>query len=284
MLRLILCLLCFTAAAAADALPMWHVEGDNNNVYLLGSVHLLRESDYPLPDGIDAAYESADVLIMELDLDDMDPVAAQASVQKLGHIQDGRDLAGWLGAASYEQAAARANQLDIPLHRLTEAEPWLAAVTIEQMMLSRIGFDSSFGLESHLLRKAAQDSKEVLGLETLEQQLEFLDTLSIEAQRALLLETLEEAANIEAMMDSLVRAWRLGDIEFLEEHTLSDIARYPELYDALVVRRNRNWTEQIEALLDDGSDYLIIVGTLHLVGDDSVPAQLASKGHVVRER
>ena len=280
--RLILCLLALAHASAADALPLWQIDGDNNSVYLLGSVHLLRESDYPLPAGIDAAYGDADVLIMELDLDDLDPIAAQESVQRLGHIQDGRDLAGWLGEASYAQAAARAEQLNIPLHGLSIAEPWLAAITVEQMMLTRIGFDSNFGLESHLLRKAAEDGKEVLGLETLEEQLTFLDTLSLEAQRALLLETLDQAADIESMMDSLVGAWRRGDVAYLEEHTLSDLEQYPELYRALVLRRNQNWTNKIEALLDDEDDYLIIVGMLHLVGDDSVPTQLSSKGHAVR--
>ena len=84
-------------------------------------------------------------------------------------------------------------------------------------------------------------------------------------------------------MDSMIDAWRTGDIAFLEENLLSDMQDYPELNDIIVVQRNIDWTNQIEALLDDNDDYLIVVGTLHLVGDEGVPDLLRSRGHEVRQ-
>ena len=81
-------------ALADDAHPlaMWQIDGVNNSVYLLGSIHMLREEDYPLPSAIYTAYEEAEVLIMELDMDDLDPVADQALAIDLGLIKDGRAL------------------------------------------------------------------------------------------------------------------------------------------------------------------------------------------------
>ena len=271
------------ANAAQHPLSLWQLAGSDNRVYLLGSVHLLRDSDYPLPAEIDAAYADADVLFMELDLDDMQPAATQALVADLGTIRDGRTLADWLGAETYGRALAIARDIDVKLQQFAATEPWLAAVTVEQIMLSRIGFDSALGVEAHMLQKATTDGKEIMGLETIEEQLGFLDNLSLESQRALLLQTLEEATEIGTAMDRLIDAWRRGDVDFLEAETLSSIESHPELHEALVVNRNRSWTQKIQELLDDDDDYLVIVGALHLVGDDSVLAMLRANGHRIEQ-
>ena len=282
MLRLITAtlLLAVPALARSDGhpLPLWRLDGDQNQVYLLGSVHLLREQDYPIPSAIYAAYQDADTLIMELDLDDLDPASTQQVVSQLGMIQDGRTLADLMGSEHYAQAERIASEIAVPLKMLSTSEPWLAAITVEQLMLSRLGFDQNLGIESHLVARAGSDQKDVLGLEEFAQQLGYLDSLSIDAQRALLLETLREATDIGPMMDGLIAAWRRGDLEFLEANMLSDMQDYPEIYQALVVARNRDWTGQIEELLDDSQNYLIVVGALHLVGDDSVPAMLRKNG------
>ena len=272
-----------TAFADDDLLSLWQLSGERNQIYLLGSVHLLREQDYPLPAPIESAYQDADVLLMELDLDDLDVNATQVLVNRLARIQDDRTLPEWLGQAVFEEARAKAESAGIDLAQFAAVEPWFAAVSIEQMMLARIGFDTSLGVEAHMVRKATADGKEVLGLETMEQQLGFLDGLSIGAQRSLLLQTLQEATNIGAVMDTLIGAWRSGDVDTLESETLTELEQYPELHDTLVVKRNADWAQQIVALLDDDSDYLIIVGALHLVGDDSVLVLLERQGHAARQ-
>ncbi len=273
-------LLALPAIANADGhpLPMWQINGTSNRIYLLGSVHLLREQDHPLPAAIEAAYEDADTLIMELDMDDIDPVATQALINDLGMIKGGGTLSELMGADLYAEAAKIADEISIPLAMLSSTEPWLAAINIEQLILMRIGFDPQFGVESFLMSKAAIDHKEILGLETIEEQLGFLDRMSLDAQRSLLMQTLTESGDMENMMDELVAAWRHGDIEYLEENMLAEMQDYPELYEALVVARNRNWTKQIEALLSHDQDYLIIVGALHLIGEDGVPSMLRELG------
>lgn len=271
------------AAGDDGAVTMWRIEGAANDVFLLGSVHLLRESDYPLPDVIDEAYRSADALIMELDMDDLDPVVFQSLVNDLGMLEDGVTLESVLGAQRYAQARELAAVVDVPFEMLDGTEPWLAAITVEQLVLARIGFDPRYGVESRLAARAVEDGKEILGFEEIAEQLGFLDSLSREAQSELLLQTLEESAAIGEIMNELIDAWRRGDLRFLENAMLDEMAGYPELYEALVVARNRDWTRQIEALLDDGKSYLIVVGALHLIGKDGVPAMLRKNGvHAVQ--
>ena len=125
---------------------------------------------------------------------------------------------------------------------------------------------------------AGEDEKEILGFETAREQLEFLDGLSLPTQRSLLIQTLKESLSIEEDLDLLIRAWRHGDIHFLEETLLVEMQKFPELYKTLVVNRNRAWVDKIRGLREQKDDYLVVVGTLHLVGEDGVPALLSKHG------
>lgn len=278
MRSLLLLLLLQPLTAAAHPVTMWLVEGETNRVYILGSVHLLRREDHPLPQVIEAAYDDAEALIMELDMDDLDATLAQASATQLGVIRDERTLKSLMGDNLYAEASAAAGLLDIPFEMLEKTEPWFAAITVEQLVLMRIGFNPLYGVEMHMTMKATQDGKSIEGLETIEQQLGFLDGLSLPAQRALLMQTLEDGRDIASVMDSMIDAWRNGDVDYLEESMLDEMAEHEELYDAIVVERNRRWVDTIEALLDDRDDYLVIVGALHLIGEDGVPALLSGRG------
>lgn len=271
------------ADGESQRLSMWEIQGEDNRVFLLGSVHLLREQDHPLPQAIYAAYDEAETLVMELDMDDIDPIAAKALIDELGLIQDGRELRDLLGPEAYSQAEAMAAQLNVPLALLSSSEPWFAAMTVEQMMLLRFGFDASLGIETHFMARAAEDDKQIVGLETMREQLELLDNMSLDAQRDLFLQTLTESQEIESLMDSMIDAWRNGDTAFLEENLLSEMEQYPELHQTIVVARNRSWVTSIEDLLTRDDDFLIIVGALHLVGDDGVPALLVARGHEIEQ-
>ena len=257
---------------------MWQVEGETNSIYLLGSIHLLREKDHPLPAVVDRAYEDADVIIMELDMDDLDPAYTQAAFSRAGVMTDGTTLAQLMGEALFAEAQAAAAVIDIPLDMLAQSEPWLAAMTVELMMLYRIGFNPMLGVEMTMVNRATADGKPIEGLETVDEQLAFLDGLPLEAQREMLLQTLEQSAAIGEYIDGMIDAWHQGDTAALEEQLLTSIEAQPELHEALLVSRNQRWVETITDWLDDEDDYLVVVGALHLVGDDGVPALLADKG------
>jgi len=183
-----------------------------------------------------------------------------------------------MGEEDYGRAVSAADAIDIPIELLANSEPWLAAVTVEMMVFYRIGFNPMLGVEMQMMSRAARDGKPIEGLETAEEQTAFLDGLSIETQREMLLQTLEEGATISESIDEIIHAWRNGDIAALESGLLQDMAENAELIEALVYSRNRRWVSQISELLDDDDDYLIIVGALHLVGEQGVPRLLARDG------
>lgn len=277
---LIILLLCSCQSLAGN-LPIWEVEGTSNRVLLMGSVHMLRASDYPLPEGIDAAYDIADELYMEIDMDAIDPMTTQATLMAIG--TSGKPLSQTLSSDTYAQVNQRATELGVPLMLFEQFEPWFAALSITQLRMMQLGFDPSQGIETQMLSKARMDGKSIYGLETLEEQLGFMDSLDAQAQEDFLLHSLEEVEKVEQAVSAIVAAWRSGDTEAMEELLLADLDKQPELADALLVQRNRNWIKPIVDLMDRSDNYLVIVGAMHLIGDDSVVAMLEDRGYEVTQ-
>ncbi len=263
---------------------LWEVAGERNRVYLLGSVHMLRKRDYPLPDAMEAAYDDAERLVMELDMDDLDPAAVQALMVRLGTIADGRRLRDLMGADDWRRAVSQARVIGLDLATLDAVEPWLAAMTVVNLEMARQGLRADDGIEMYFTRRAGADGKPIDGLETTAEQFGLFDTLPLPVQKRFLLKTIDDAASMADEADTLIDAWKRADLAAMREEMADGFEGMPVLYDALVAQRNRAWVESLEALLDDEEDYLVIVGALHLVGEDSVVRLLRDRGLTVRQR
>jgi uncharacterized protein len=266
---LFLALALATSVAQADGL-VWVLEGERNKVYLAGSVHLLKRDDAVLPQAFDKAYADADALVMEIDLDDLDPAEAATWMLQRGTFQDGATLRETLGEARHRRVADAANQLGLPIEGVQQFEPWAVALTLAQLAYARAGFDTESGVEKQLERRARTDRKEITGLETIAEQLSLLDALSLEEQASFLDQTVGELDEIEEETRALFSAWRAGDAERLAKVLTEDFEQFPKLYTTLVRDRNVRWMPQIERLLDDDRDYLVVVGALHLVGPEGL--------------
>jgi uncharacterized protein len=275
-------------AGAATPAPtakntLWSIQGRDNKVYLLGSMHMLRSSDV-LPAAIDAAYADAESLLMEIDMDNLDPMASQKIVMQLGMLPEQQSLENVLDAASYAKVVAYAREVGLDPRLLNRFRPWFAAMTLTQMNLTKNGFDLNSGVEMRLTARATADGKEIQGLETLDEQLGILAALPPQQQREFLLYSVEDSARVREEVDKLVSAWRKGDLKSLSALLSEGFDKYPQLYKPLTVERNRRWIGRIEDLLDDKEDYLVVVGALHLVGEDSVVELLQKKGYKVLQQ
>ena len=278
-----LLLLLLGAAAANSAEPqqkhiLWSLKGKTNTVFLLGSVHFLRPSEQ-LPAAVDTAYAEAEQLLMEIDMDDLDPVHAQQVTLELGMLPSGETLEAQLGASAYAKVSEQARAIGIEPMMLNRFRPWLAALTLVQLQLVKMGLDPSAGVEQRFVTRAAADRKEIKGLETLREQLAMMANLPLAQQREFLLYSVEDTERATREIDALIAAWREGNAEELEKLMTEGFEKYPDLYRPMTVDRNRKWVAPLEALLDDKDDYLVIVGALHLVGKDSVVDLLEKRGH-----
>lgn len=269
------------APAAADPAAWRVTAADGGDVTLLGSMHVLRPSDHPLPPSVDALIERAERIVMELDLDDVDAAAQQRTILTTAMLPQGIVLADVVDADVYRLVAASAGELGVDLTLLERFEPWFLAITLLDQGMRRLGFQGERGLEQYVLGASQRAGKEIVGLETLEFQIGIFDSLPAEQQQAMLEQTLAELDEAATALDAMVAAWRAGELETLSAELLDDFAEFPGLYETLVTRRNDAWVPTLEEMLTDGRRHLVVVGALHLVGPGSVVELLRARGHDV---
>lgn len=278
-----LLLLCAGGAAAAPGTPLlWQVHGEAGDLYLLGSVHLLTEQDYPLAPVVDAAYADAEELVFELSPADMQSGEAASRMMKLGALPAGETLQQHVSDETWsavEHYVAQGGYL--PLSAMQRMRPWFLALTLSVMEMQRAGLKPQFGIEQHFIQRLNRDGKHGAGLESIDEQLALFAAGSDEEQDQQLRQSLEQLPDMDEQLERMLALWRAGDGEGLHAMMVEEMADYPAIYQRLITQRNANWIPDLEAQLADPGDELVVVGAAHLVGEDGVVALLRQRGHRV---
>ncbi len=277
-------LLCITARADGALHSLWELHGKHNTVYLLGSIHVLRLSDYPLAPAVLEAYGSAKSVLMEVNLEEISSEQVQAEMLASAFLPDGKTLPDVLGQQRYGRAAVLAHEVGVELAMFDQFAPWFAAEAISQLQLTQLGFQPEAGVEMYFLERARTDGKSVEGLETVHDQISIFQNMPPDTQAEYLTSSLEQAHDLPKEVDSMVRAWQHGDMQWFENQLQTEFKQDPRLFQSVLGARNRKWVPKIEALLNDDKNYLVIVGTGHLVGVGSVIDLLKKDGIAAIQR
>ena len=283
------------AAAVTAAKPpvplLWKVSDADNSVYLLGSFHVLKPTDYPLSRDVDSALADAESLVFEMPPEEMSSPALGMQMGQAALRGDGTQLNselpastialldGWLAANAAElQKAGMTPQV------LQMFEPWFVGLMISITEMTKQGLDPKLGLDAHLAAEAAAAGKPTSGLETGAQQIAFLDGMGRKEQLQFLAEALSESKDAKQETAKLHAAWRNGEANVLWQDMAVQMKKeYPDLYQRINVARNDAWVPKIEKRLVESSsdDTLVVVGALHLLGTDGVVEKLRARGYTV---
>ncbi|MBB1060643.1 TraB/GumN family protein [Marilutibacter spongiae] len=274
--------------AAPDGTPpvplLWKVSDADNSIYLLGSFHLLKPSDYPTAAEIDAAFDQASEVVFEIPPAALaDPATGMKMLQASGYA-DGRSLSQVLAPGELEQLDALFRASGQSVASVEAYEPWFINLSLVMGMSQAMGFDSTHGLDQHLIARAADKGKPTAGLETIDAQLAALDGMPMEEQVESLVEFVQDPAQARVELAQMHDAWRQGDTGLLETLAIDEMkSRTPESYRLVNVARNDAWLPELQAMLDDRSDedVLVVVGAMHLLGEDGLVDKLSAAGYAV---
>ena len=279
------CVTVHTVAQDRQKHFLWKVEGPGGSAaFLLGSLHVLTPDYYPLSGTINQAFAASRTLVEEVDLDETsDPAQMMTAVGK-ALLTDGRSLEQFVAPATYAELTQRAEAAGLPMIAIRRMKPWLVAVTLMAPTLQAAGFRSEHGVDKHFFDRAKEAGMKRQALETLAYQFARFDELPPSLQEDMLKSTMEELDTYVGRVKELARAWAVGDVASLEKELLSSFDQSRDLYDRLLVERNRNWLPHVDACLQQDAGCFIVVGAAHLVGPDGLPTLLAKKGYRVTQQ
>ncbi|MFZ2948808.1 MAG: TraB/GumN family protein [Desulfuromonadaceae bacterium] len=278
-LSIALVILSCTLASAESS--VWKVQKGKSIIYLGGTCHLLRDSDFPLPPEFDKAYKASEVVVFETDIDKLqDPVLQQMLLSKAVYT-DGSTIDNHLTARTYEELRAYCEANGIPLDALRQFKPSMLMVTLTVMELMKLGVTQQ-GVDKFIYERANKDKKIVGGLETADEQLNYIISMADGVEDEFVAYSIRDMKALKQNYDTLVNAWRMGDVEKLDALMVAEIkTRLPKLYKKLITDRNGNWLPLIEAYQKTPRTEFILVGVAHLVGPEGIIETLKKKGYKV---
>jgi uncharacterized protein YbaP (TraB family) len=198
----------------------------------------------------------------------------------LGAARDDRPggLEARVGKALYRKLQSRATQLGMPTPVCADFRAWFCALELELFPLQQAQFGVEYGVDQYFYTRAQEDGRPIAGLESADDQVSLFTGMSDAMSKQTLAATLDESTFTSQSPDELYRIWRTGDVAAMDK-LIRDMQRhYPELYQRLLVSRNRAWVPRLVERFNSDTPQLVIVGAAHLVGPEGLVALLKAQG------
>lgn len=269
--RVIALILCAAVwpVAALDSPVFYKINYQDQQAYLLGSIHIGRADFYPLGQHIESAFKQSDALVIEADVSQGN---AGALLQQYGALS--ADIAADVDATRQQYCLSH----QAMCQALTPYAPWLQSTQISVSRFAELGYSTEQGVDTYFTEN--RSSKALIELESIEFQFELISSFSHKTQ----LEMLDEAINAsDAEMLDLINAWRQGDADALATIMESQAGESDEFLDKLLWKRNHTMSQKIIQLLQGKAQkqLFIVVGAGHIVGQQAIPELLRQQGATV---
>lgn len=264
---------------------IWKMTDEDSEVWLLGTYHILPPDINWRSSPVARAIDTAESVYLEADVDSQ---GAQFSMLRAmvahGFQKRGSKLSDDLTVQQVVDLKRICRELNLSFKAIDDMRPWNAYLTLTVQFVVKRGFDPKGGVDAAISRDAKAKGLKLNYFETAEEQISIFADLPKEIELSLITRTIDEWEKLSDEFDTLFDAWQTGNIVAMDQlinETLRDTA--PELFEAILIRRNENWVKELSELMKGEGKTLIAVGAGHLVGSKSVITLLQEKGfHIER--
>ena len=278
----------------SDMTPaIWQVTGDDGAVVtLVGSMHALKESDYPIPDIMSAAFEDSEILAVEADLAQGESVTFQSALLADMYYDDPKEnLKDHISQEAYESLAAYYEEYSMDLSDYNNMKPWAVGNIAENLPLQYSGLSADMGIDNYLMGLARESGKEIYEVEGLEFQMDLLMNFSDDIYDMLFRGYKNKTKeNQVKLLKDTHDAWIKGDLGAIEnldademEATEADAAVMQEYTDLFINNRNKVMADAAENFINGDKNVFFLVGAAHYTGEKGIIAILESDGYKVEK-
>ncbi|MDR1836945.1 MAG: TraB/GumN family protein [Treponema sp.] len=256
---------------------VWKISKGGNTLFLGGSIHILRDDDYPLPDQFDRAFSQSSMLVIETDVEQLsDPDIAQYLMSRT-FLPGNQTLRSVLDSSTYELLAAAFREYGQRLDGFIRFKPSMVVNVLTLLQMQKMGFVQE-GVDFYYLKKARDENKTVGYLESIETQIDLIVTMGDGYENDYVMYSLHDMESTESELLSLLDEWKNGRSSETEKALSEMREEWPQIYKTVITDRNSAWVPQIERYLASGNVAFVIVGLAHIHGPDGLLQQLKNAG------
>jgi uncharacterized protein YbaP (TraB family) len=273
-------------AWAVERGALFKVSGHGHTMYLFGTIHMGLPEFFPLDESVTQALAASTTLALEID-PTVQTAEVAAALQRTA--QSTPAIVAAMPPALGPRLARRLEALGAPPALSTQLKPWMLVLTLSMVEYAKLGYRADLAIDAHLAKLAHSHNIKVIGLETVESQLDLFDRLPVADQWTILDETLASMDSGESQQDvrSLTNGWAKADHATLDAMALK-VEKDQRLSSQIMQRRflterNGPMADKLDGLLTREKNTMAAVGLMHLIGKDSVPALMRAKGLKVEQ-
>jgi len=256
---------------------VWRVVKDSSVIYIGGTMHLLKDKDYPLPVAYDSAFAHADILVFETDIEESENASNALAMMKKFQFKDGNTLEKVLEPSVYKDLEIECAKYGITLATLSTYKPILSLLTLSVMQMQKEGFTAE-GVDKYYFTKAKKAEKQILFFETNDQQIDFLLSLCEENENEFVKYYLKDLNSLSDELEAMRASWRDGSGTEIVKQEIDMIQNYPTIHKILLLNRNNDWLQKITPYFSSPEIEFILVGAAHLYGENSLLKLLELNG------
>lgn len=272
----------WTTSAFANT-SLYEISKGEQKIYLGGTIHVLRNSDYPLPAEYEQAYGQAQILVLETDLKKSNSPEFGQQFAQIFTYGSGKNLAQDLQPELWQELQSYADKNQFPLGQMSMFKAVFVSLTLSIAEMQKHGYGLGQGVDMYFFQKARLAQKPIRELESTEDVLQHMQTLVNLDANQVIKSTLQDLNKVDKVMSKSLGYWRTGDLDKLDKEMASDMRKQaPEMYQRLLVDRNHAWLPKIEAMLTTPEIELVLVGALHLGGKDGLLKILKARGYQIK--
>jgi uncharacterized protein YbaP (TraB family) len=257
---------------------VWKVTSSNGGtLFLGGSAHALRSTDYPLPAPYNRAFDASSRLVFETDPESNE--AASTGLIKAGQYPKGDSLKNHVDPRTYSYIRRFFALQNLPEQKFNTYRPWLIDVMLESPPTENY----ELGMEQFLKRRALTNHKPIAGLESVQEHIAPFVGLNDREGEALLLIHFINMGRANLGAGNILDSWRHGDADGLARRMRDAYQDFPAFADRIITARNRRWIPKIEEFIKSGQTYFVVAGAGHMGGSEGVVALLRGRGYTVEQ-
>lgn len=261
--------------ATGDNSLLWEISGNglSEPSYLFGTIHIIGEKDFFFPKAFEKALKKTSRLVMEIDIAD---IAGQISALNKVMLDSGRTLADLYTAEEYDfirQTAIDSLQVDIGMFAT------MKPVFVQQAIMTGPFGEETESYELHLAGLALKHGIPTAGLETVSEQMAILDSIPLQVQADMLLESMKNLSASDHVVNEMIKHYKAQNLDSLYALFEGD-KDYSQFQGSLLDNRNRKWIPLIEQFMKEAPAF-IAVGAGHLGGPGGLIRLLREKGYTV---
>ncbi len=263
---------------------LWKVENASQPFYLMGSIHIAKKSDYPLPQAMLDAFEQVDNIAVEVNVLQLNQAQAMMAMMEHGMIKNGKTLKDVISTSNYNQLQKVLTATPVPFAE--KMQPWAIAQVLFISEAKKMGYDEQLGIDQFFLRKATRLGKPIYELESAATQFQLFESFAELDQNKLMTDTLKMVPNVQTMLTDMMGAWRAGDVDKLTDMSMAQYgqsAAEQRLLKRLLDDRNVQMANKIESYLNGKKSVLVIVGAAHYPGRQGILTLLQQRGYKIKQ-